>query len=144
MFTVDQPASPTISAVEDVPFEKRGFRVKIESDSDEGTIRYTTDGSEVTKNSRTYAGEFCINDTTTVRAKVFEDGRFDSEESCMTFTRQWETVATPLIEPNGAAYANVSQTISLSCMTVDATVLYTTDGRWYSSDHSRKHTVVHQ
>ena len=62
----------------------------------------------------------------------------------MTFTRQWETVATPLIEPNGAAYANVSQTISLSCMTVDATVLYTTDGRdplTHGSEYTKPLTI---
>ena len=127
-FAVDQPDVPIVEAVDQIPFEARDYRVQIQSSDEGAVIRYTLDGSEVTESSRVYAGVFSISDTTTVRAKVFVEGRFASEETSVTFVRHWDTVATPIIYPSDTTFANISQEVIISCETEGAKILYTTDG----------------
>ena len=91
-------------------------------------IRYTLDGSEPTEQSLLYTAPFAIDDTTTVKAKAFKEDWFESETTTATFTREWYTVEQPVVEPSGMTFGNVSQEVSISCETVGATILYTTDG----------------
>ena len=127
-FAVDQPDAPIVEAVDQIPFEARDYRVQIQSSDDGAVIRYTLDGSEVTESSRVYMGVFSISDTTTVRAKVFVEGRFASEETSVTFVRHWDTVATPIIHPSDTTFANISQEVVILCETEGAKIFYTTDG----------------
>jgi sulfatase modifying factor 1 len=47
--------------------------------------------------------------------------------SCESTTTDVNTVATPVITPDSGTYTAV-QTVSITCATTDATILYTTDG----------------
>ena len=109
-------------------FYYSGILVTLSCETLDAEIRYTLDGSEPTESSRLYTGPFAIDDTTTVKAKAFKEDWFESETATATFTREWYTVDAPVIEPSGAEFENVSQTVSLSCPTDGATIFYTIDG----------------
>ncbi len=114
--------------MEEAAFYYSGILVTLSCETLDAEIRYTLDGSEPSEESRLYTGPFAIDDTTTVKAKAFKEDWFESETATATFTREWYTVDVPVIEPSGAAFENVSQTVALSCATDGATMLYTTDG----------------
>ena len=61
-------------------------KVSISKNDDEGTIRYTFDGSEPTAESAVYSGIITLDDTATIKAKVFSDRYFDSETVTVVFT----------------------------------------------------------
>ena len=125
---VKATATPVVSSQITSPFYQTGNEVVLSCATPGAIIRYTTDGSEATSESAIYEAPFSISETTTIRARAFCDGIEDSDEMNVTFTREWYTVDVPLIEPSGAEFENVSQTVSLSCATDGATMLYTTDG----------------
>ncbi len=127
-YALGQTPTPVMTAAEGIVFNWSGNMVTLSCETDSAEIRYTLDGHEPTESSRLYTGPFTIDDTTTVKAKAFKEDWFESETATATFTREWYTVDTPIIEPGGAEFENVSQTISLSCATDGATILYTTDG----------------
>ena len=126
-FSLGQTQTPTVSSSQ-IPFNCAGNVVTLSCETEGAEIRYTLDGSEPTESSRLYTGPFAIDDTTTVKAKAFKEDWFESETATATFTREWYTVDVPVIEPSGAEFENVSQTVSLSCTTEGATIFYTTDG----------------
>ena len=109
-------------------FNWSGNQITLSCETDESEIRYTLDGSEPTKTSRLYTSPFLINDTTTVKVKAFKEDWFESETATATFTREWYTVTTPVIEPSDTTFSNVSQEVTISCETDGAKILYTTDG----------------
>ena len=127
-YRVDQPVTPIITPVDDGLFDASGYGVRISCSDMNATIRYTLDGTEVTESSPIYKEDIRLSDTTTIRAKAFEYGRFDSKESMVTFSRTWRTVETPVVSPSNSFFENVVQNISISCETDDAIILYTTDG----------------
>ena len=78
-------------------FNRNGQTVTIVRNDEDGTIRYTLDGTEPTAESAAYSGAITIDATTTIKAKVFSDRYFDSGTVTVTFVREWEKVATPEI-----------------------------------------------
>ncbi|MBQ3343106.1 MAG: chitobiase/beta-hexosaminidase C-terminal domain-containing protein [Kiritimatiellae bacterium] len=126
-FRFSEQFTPIITATQN-PFNWSDNVVVITTDVEAAEIRYTLDGSEPTESSPLYTGPFTIDDTATVKAKAFRTDWLGSETATATFTREWYTVEAPVIEPSGAEFENVSQTVSLSCATDGATILYTTDG----------------
>jgi len=127
-YAFGQMPTPTMTATEGIVFNWPGNMVTLSCETEGAEIRYTLDGSEPTESSRLYTWPFTIDDTTTVKAKAFKEDWFESATATATFTREWYTVDAPVIEPSGAEFENVSQTVSLSCATEGATILYTTDG----------------
>ena len=127
-FALGRSAAPSITAVTGTTFNYSGNNVTLFTETDGAEIRYTLDGSEPTENSKLYTGPFTIDDTTTIKAKAFKTDWFDSETATATFTREWYTVETPVIEPTEAEFANVSQEVSIACATDGAAIYYTTDG----------------
>ena len=127
-YALGQTLVPSIVAADGDVFNWSGNVVTLATETEYAEIRYTLDGSEPTESSRLYTGPFAIDDTTTVKAKAFKEDWFESETATATFTREWYTVDAPVIEPSGAAFENVSQTVSLSCATEGAMIFYTTDG----------------
>ena len=125
---VKATATPVVSSQITSPFYQTGKEVVLSCATPDAIIRYTLDGSEATSESAVYEAPFNISETTTIRARAFCAGIEDSDEMNVTFTREWYTVDAPVIEPSGAEFENVSQTVSLSCATEGATILYTTDG----------------
>ena len=53
--------------------------------SGEGTIRYTLDGSEVTKKSKVWEGEKTFSENTALRVRVFEEGKLPSATVSATY-----------------------------------------------------------
>ena len=126
-FALGKVQIPNITASQHV-FHWSGNTVTLVTENEAAVIHYTLDGSEPTEKSKLYTGPFTIDDTTTIKAKAFKTDWFESETATATFTREWYTVDAPVIEPSGAEFENVSQTVSLSCPTDGATIFYTTDG----------------
>ena len=50
------------------------------------TIRYTTNGSDVTSSSTVYSGAITVSATTTIKAKAFRSGAVDSNQASATYT----------------------------------------------------------
>ena len=119
---------PEISS-SDQEFHFSGKDVIITCASEGAEIRYTTDGSDPTTQSRLYEGPFTIDDTTTVRAiAVGHSDYFDSEIATATFTRDWLTVANPTCNPpDGTTFYLSGQNVALSCEE-GASIFYTLNG----------------
>ena len=69
-------------------FYRDGQTVTIDRNGEEGTLRYTLDGTDPTAESMAYSGAITLDATTTVKAKVFSDIYFDSEVVTVAFIRE--------------------------------------------------------
>ena len=120
---------PPVISSSNQEFHFSGKDVIITCASEGAEIRYTTDGSVPTAQSRLYEGPFTIDDTTTVRAiAVGHPDYFDSEIAAETFTREWLTVANPTCDPpNGTTFYLSGQEVVLSCEE-GASIFYTLNG----------------
>ena len=127
-YALGQTLAPSIVATDGNVFNWSGNTVILATETDNAEIRYTLDGGEPTETSDLYTGPFTVDDTTTVKAKAFKTDWFESDTSTATFTREWYTAATPVIEPSGGEFVNTAQDVAISCATDGATILYTTDG----------------
>ncbi len=64
-----------VRAIPEVNLENRSLRITLDTDVYNPEIRYTTDGSEPEARSPLYKGPFEIDQTTTIKAVVFENGQ---------------------------------------------------------------------
>ena len=119
-------------------FNRDGQIVIISQNGEEGTIRYTLDGSEPTAESAAYSEPITLDDTTTVKAKVFSDRYFDSETITVTFIREWEPVATPDITVV-PTFTGSKAKCEIVCATEGARIYYTLDGSNPTS-HSQQYS----
>ena len=101
--------------------------VSIACDTDGATIYYTTNGATPTTNSTKYTGAFTLSSNATVKAIAVKTGWNNSSVASASFTYTVETVATPVIAPNGGEI-EAGTTISISCATSGATIYYSTNG----------------
>ena len=104
----------------------------------DGSLRYTLDGSDPTETSPIYGGSFAIGGSTVVKARVFQDGFFDSAIVTSRLTRVWENVATPDIDA-AESFTGSKTKVVISCATEGAVVRYTLNGNEPNS-HSTKYT----
>ncbi len=132
-------SDPVFSLGDGTVFQHSNQEVLIAWDDTDGTLRYTTDGSEPTTDSPVYAGAFTISETTTVKAKVFGESFFDSTVVTSVLTREWLKVATPVVTALDSFTGSKTE-VSLACATEGAVIRYTLDGREPNS-HSPKYTV---
>ena len=119
-------------------FNRDGQTVIISQNGEEGTIRYTLDGSEPTAESSVYSESITLDDTTTVKAKVFSDRYLDSETVTVAFTREWIPVATPEITV-ATRFTGSKTKCEIVCATDGARIYYTLDGSDPTS-HSQRYT----
>ena len=122
-----EPAPSPVSLADSYVFRRSGQKVTISQSGEEGTIRYTLDGSEPTAESAAYSGAIAIDATTTIKAKVFSDNYFDSETVTVVFTREWDHVATPEIAV-AATFTGSKTRCEITCATEGASIFYTLDG----------------
>ncbi len=87
-------------------------------------IRYTANGDEPTITSTLYTGPIRILGSTTIRAIAFNQGGDSSLIGIAVYTL---TVAEPTFNPVGGTYGS-TQTVRISCTTVDTEIRYTTNG----------------
>lgn len=133
-----QCADPIVSPVDGTVFRHSGQIVTIDQNGEEGVLRYTIDGTEPTRESPVYEGQFTVDDSTVVKAKVFSDRYFDSAVVTATLTREWETVPTPVITA-AEDFTGSETKVMIACAMPEATIRYTTDGSEPNS-HSPKYT----
>ncbi len=88
------------------------------------TIRYTTDGSQVTSSSPIYTAPVVLTGTRTISAKAFHPDWATSAATTGTYTVR---VATPRFTPDGGTYA-AGQLVTIDDDTFGAVVHYTTNG----------------
>ena len=119
-------------------FYHDGQTVTISRNGDEGTIRYTLDGTAPTASSAVYSGPITLDVTTTVKAKVFSDSYFDSDVVTVVFVREWEQVATPEITA-ASTFTGSRTTCEIACATEGARIFYTLNGNAPTS-HSTRYT----
>ena len=117
-------------------FYRDGQSVTISRNGEEGTIRYTLDGTDPTAASAVYSGPITLDVTTTVKAKVFSDSYFDSETVTVAFTREWEQVATPEIAV-ASTFTGSRTMCEIACSTEGARIFYTLNGNAPTSHSTR-------
>ena len=137
-YALGRCADPIVSPVDGTVFKHSGQIVTIDKSGEEGVLRYTTDGTDPTRESPVYEGPFTVDDSTVVKAKVFSDRYFDSAVVTVNLTREWETVPTPVITA-AEAFTGSETKVTLACAMAEATIRYTTDGGEPNS-HSPKYT----
>ncbi len=91
------------------------------------TIRYTTDGSAPNASSPVYTGPIKISENTTINAYATKPGMVDSNVATAIYVINIPHVATPVFNPAGGTYTS-AQSVTISCVTSDATIRYTVDG----------------
>ena len=134
-YALGQCATPVISLANGASFAHSNQVVSIQWDND-GVLRYTLDGSEPTAESPIYDEPFAINDSTTVKAKVFSDTFFDSTVVTASVTRVWERMTPPVIGVV-AAFTGAKTEVVISNEMDGATIFYTLDGSEPNSDSTR-------
>ena len=117
-------------------FYHDGQTVTIARRGEEGTIRYTLDGTDPTAESEVYSEAIKLDATTTIKAKVFSDSYFDSEVVMVVFVREWEQVATPEIAV-ATTFAGSKTKCEITCATDGARIYYTLDGSDPTSHSTR-------
>ena len=122
-----QGGAPILLFRREMVFKHSGQVVRIDRDGEEGVLRYTIDGTEPTVESPIYEGPFTVDDSVVVKTKVFSDRYFDSAVVTVNLTREWETVATPVIAA-AEEFAGGETKVVIACATLGATIRYTTDG----------------
>ena len=137
-YALGQCADPVITPADGSSFEWAGQIVSIDWQSENGVLRYTTNGDDPTIESPIYNGPFTISDTTIVKAKAFGDQFFDSAVITSKITRVWTNVTKPQIE-SAESFTGSKTKVEISCATEGATIYYTKDGNDPNS-HSMKYT----
>lgn len=137
-YALGQCPKPVISTTSGETFYHKGNQVSIAYDCEEGIVHYTTDGSEPTKESPVYEGPFTTDESMVVKAKAFSDNYFDSAVVTATLTREWETVATPVITA-AESFTGAKTKVEIACATEGATIRYTLNGSDPNS-HAKKYT----
>jgi formylglycine-generating enzyme required for sulfatase activity/C1A family cysteine protease len=122
---MDQIAAPTFSPVDGTNFAT-SQQVTISCSTSGAVIKYTTDGTIPSATVGTpYSAPFTLSTTATVKAIATKSGMTDSAVSSATYTRIVQ-VATPTLSLVGGTYTTV-QSITISCSTSGATIIYTTN-----------------
>jgi len=131
--------APTVTPPDGTEFAQPGQTVAISYAGEDGVLRYTLDGSDPTSESSEYEGPFSIDETTTVKAKVFGETYFDSSVVTATLTRVGLKVTMPVIAAP-AQFTGSQQKVVLACETEGAVIRYTTNEQDPNS-HSTKYKV---
>ena len=126
-YALGQCSDPVIISSGGDVFTHGQVRVSIIWDCEDGVLRYTTDGSDVTEASPEYTGTITIDGTTTIKAKAFGETYFDSKQVERTVTRELATVDTPVIVAS-TTFTGTKNKVKILCATDQAVIYYTTDG----------------
>jgi YD repeat-containing protein len=102
--------------------------VSLSSATAGATIRYSTNGADISGSSPVYSAPFVLTSNATVKTKAFKTGMTDSAQMSASFeVNPRPSVSTPVISPNGGTHAG-SALVSLSSATAGATIRYSTNG----------------
>ena len=102
--------------------------VSLSSATAGATIRYSTNGADISASSPVYSAPFTLTSNITVKAKAFKTGMTDSAQSSASFVvNPLPSVSSPVISPNGGTHSG-EVSVSLSSATAGATIRYSTNG----------------
>lgn len=103
--------------------------ISIITEVEGASIHYTTDGSNPTEESKTYAGPFTIEESSTVKAIATKSGFLNSDIVTAEYIINTELpiVPNPTFTPEGGTYTEV-QRVTITCEDNYAQIYYTTDG----------------
>jgi YD repeat-containing protein len=102
--------------------------VSLSSATTGATIRYSTNGTDISTSSPVYSAPFTLTANATVKARAFKAGMTDSAQTAASFTvNPLPQVSSPAISPNGGTHSG-SVSVSLSSATTGATIRYSTNG----------------
>jgi len=130
-------ATPTFNPVAGTYSSSQG--VVISSTTSGATIYYTTDGSTPNTGSPVYSGPISVPVSTTIKAYAQTPGWTDSAVASATYTIN--AVAAPTISPGTGTYTS-AQSVTLACVTSNATIYYTTDGSTPTSSSTQFSTPI--
>lgn len=102
-----------------------GKKIQLETSTSGATIYYTTNGSDPTKNSLKYSGTFILEKDATIKAVAYKNGKYSAVKSRDV---QVDQCATPSADADDSKQYTDSVKVSLSCVTADSRIYYTTDG----------------
>lgn len=110
--------------------------VSLSSATAGATIRYSTDGADISASSPVYSASFTLSASTTVKARAFKSGMADSAQATVSFVvNPIPRVGNPVISPNGGTHSG-SVLVNLSSATAGATIRYSTNGADISASSS--------
>ncbi|WP_348733177.1 chitobiase/beta-hexosaminidase C-terminal domain-containing protein [Rheinheimera texasensis] len=102
--------------------------VSLSSTTAGATIRYSTNGADISTSSPVYSAPFALTANATVKARAFKAGMADSTQTSASFVvNLLQQVSSPAISPNGGTHSG-SVSVSLSSATAGATIRYSTNG----------------
>ncbi len=102
--------------------------VSLSSATAGATIRYSTNGADISTSSPVYSAPFALTANATVKARAFKAGMADSTQTSASFVvNPLQQVSSPAISPNGGTHSG-SVSVSLSSATAGATIRYSTNG----------------
>jgi ribosomal protein L33 len=101
------------------------FYVELGCYTYEASIYYTLNGDTPTSESTLYTDEFLITQACTLKAIAIKTNYNDSDIVSRVYTQN--ICATPIISPVAGNY-QMPQEITLSCITTEASIYYTTNG----------------
>jgi hypothetical protein len=126
LYTISQQvATPTFTPAGGVYSAAQS--VTISTTTPNATIRYTTDGSTPSATAGTvYTSAISVASTMTLKAIGYEAGWTDSTVNSAIYTITG-AAATPTFSPVGGSYTS-GQSVTMTTITPNATIRYTTDG----------------
>ena len=128
-FGYGRTANPRIMGSQGMTFWHRDNVVSFDCDTSGAQLTYTLDGSDPRKDGIAYTGPFSISTSTVVRVVARSTDNVDSDIIEQTFTRKWETVATPSVMTGQTAPAiGSANEVTITCATDGATIYYSTGG----------------
>ncbi|MFZ1083539.1 MAG: chitobiase/beta-hexosaminidase C-terminal domain-containing protein [Terracidiphilus sp.] len=109
------------------------------SDATSGaTIYYTTDGTKPTTSSSVYKSQIVVSTSETLRAIATASGDADSTVASASYSI---ATATPTFSPAAGDYGQ-AQTVTISDLTPNATIYYTTNGTTPTTSSSVYHSAI--
>lgn len=126
--TIDAFAAGKLSSK--VTYEKDGTAiVTLEAGDFYNSVRYTTDGTVPTKDSKLYLWPFEVTDETLVRAAEFDDGKkIKGIKFTVSPKKSVVTEKTGKISFDVTQLGDYKALVELECETPDVEIRYTTDG----------------
>jgi formylglycine-generating enzyme required for sulfatase activity len=83
------------------------------------TIVYTTDGTEPNSSSQVYSNPINVNRSTTIKAKAFRDGLYDSATASATYTIGATPPPADFVFVQGGTFHNGTSNVTLSSFYID-------------------------
>lgn len=128
--TAPTVATPVFTPVAGTYADSVTFSLSCTTDSAE--IRYTTDGTEPTSTATLYSTPITLNATTTVKAKAFKTGWFDSETATAVYNVVYDPVMTVDATTLSFTSTQLTQTFTVGGAHLDDAIILSVDNAHFT------------